>query len=155
MDKFRMIRQQVTCRQVLEDKGTILKNGRCPCPIHHGTHLSFKVYDDGYYYCHKCHASGDVTSLVAKLENLSMSEAANWLIERYGLNIDRLAVEDAETAQRKRYLAMVAALRRLYDLGTRLYDYIGHPGWTVAEALQGCNELLEGVEVELKELKRL
>ena len=150
MDKFRTIRQQVTCRQVLEDYGiSVNKYGRCPCPIHQGKDPNFRVYDDGYY-CFVCHASGDVTSLVATLEGLNQSEAANTLIERYGLCIDPLSVEDAETAQRKRYLAVKATLRCLYDLGTRLYDRAAHTG--DGEGLTGADELLKRVETEMQRL---
>ena len=61
----------------------------CPFPGHSETKPSFVVYrkDDGHedFFCFGCHASGDIISLYAKMNDVEWRQAATKLSD--GLNI--------------------------------------------------------------------
>ncbi|MDQ5940329.1 MAG: primase [Candidatus Dependentiae bacterium] len=88
---FSFIKQQVPIVQEvgryvrLRQAGSYLKGS---CPFHKETDASFTVSPDkGIFYCFGCHATGDVLSFVAKVENLSPFEAAKQLIDSHGLKV--------------------------------------------------------------------
>jgi len=88
---FTFIKQQVPITQEigryvrLRQAGSYLKG---PCPFHKETDASFTVSPDkGIFYCFGCHATGDVLSFIAKIENLSPLEAAKQLIDSHGLKV--------------------------------------------------------------------
>jgi len=69
----------------LKPAGSYLKGS---CPFHSETDASFTVSPDKQiFYCFGCHASGDVIGFIAKIENLTQREAAQHVIERYGIEI--------------------------------------------------------------------
>jgi len=69
----------------LRSAGSYMKG---PCPFHKETDASFTVSPDkGIFYCFGCHATGDVVSFVAKIENISPLEAAKQLVESHGLKV--------------------------------------------------------------------
>lgn len=59
-----------------------------PCPFHAEKDASFTVSPDKQiFYCFGCHASGDVISFIAKVENLTQIEAAQHLVERFNVQV--------------------------------------------------------------------
>jgi DNA primase len=58
------------------------------CPFHSEKDASFTVSPDKQiFYCFGCHATGDVIGFIAKLENLTQREAAQFLVDRFNINI--------------------------------------------------------------------
>ena len=51
----------------------------CLCPLHAEKTPSFTIYSDGRYYCFGCGGHGDIMDLCAKLDGLSLTEAADKL----------------------------------------------------------------------------
>lgn len=88
------------------------EEGRGPCPIHGGTNpRSFSAdWEPGRFYCHSCHAAGDVIALVAGVEGLDRLEARAWLGERLGVE------RPAEDAARLQMWAPVSAYTLADDL---------------------------------------
>lgn len=69
----------------LKPAGNYLKSS---CPFHSEKDASFTVSPEkGIFYCFGCHATGDLISFVAKIENLSQIEAVKFLIDKYSLQI--------------------------------------------------------------------
>jgi DNA primase len=116
MSLFNEIKSQVAVRDVVSEyvilrpMGTYLK-GRCP--FHSERTASFSVSPHkNIFYCFGCHASGDVISFIAKIENCSQFEAAQSLIERYGLQItektrSELKVSVQADHEKKRYFDLI------------------------------------------------
>lgn len=85
------------------------------CPFHSEKDASFTVSPDKQiFYCFGCHASGDVIGFIAKLENLTQREAAQFLIDRFNINIPpKLAQTLALTEDRdgkERYFKLCKAV---------------------------------------------
>lgn len=55
------------------------KKGFAKCPFHNEKTASFKVYPNNSFYCFGCGASGDVITLIMKMENLSFEDACSFL----------------------------------------------------------------------------
>lgn len=57
------------------------------CFVHQGDRTASMVfYDDGRFYCHACHASGDAVRVYEHLYNLKSVNAARRLREDFGLS---------------------------------------------------------------------
>jgi DNA primase len=82
------------------------------CPFHTEKTPSFIVYPaDGHYHCFGCGQSGDIFTLVMKLENLDFSEALRVLADRAGVPLVAApqAVAEDRTRDRLRELNAAAA----------------------------------------------
>ena len=66
------------------------KRGKMLCLFHSEKTASFQVYDDGFK-CFGCGVHGDGIDFVARLENVSLLEAARMIAERFNLPVDRPA----------------------------------------------------------------
>lgn len=67
------------------------------CPFHSEKTSSFTVSPHkDIFYCFGCHASGDVISFIARLENMAQIEAARYLIEKYHLKVPSELLRQAE-----------------------------------------------------------
>ncbi len=92
MNLFNFIKRTVHILDVVNEYTTLKKSGglywKSPCPFHQEKTPSFTVSPDKeIFYCFGCHESGDVISFVAKIEKMSPFEAAQYLIEKYNLQI--------------------------------------------------------------------
>ena len=91
MSLFAVIKQQLPIVDVVGEHVPLKPAGaywKGSCIFHAEKDASFTVsVEKQIFYCFGCHASGDVISFIAKLENLTQREAAQLLIERYHLNI--------------------------------------------------------------------
>lgn len=68
------------------------KHHRCPCPIHNGKDLNFS-FNEKFYKCFVCGASGDVISLVKEVCELSTrGEAMSKICDDFRLPVDFHAV---------------------------------------------------------------
>ena len=115
---------------------------RIPCPIHNGKNANF-WFNDEYFYCHVCKASGDIFSFVQQLFDISFPAALDKLNTDFGCGAildrrptlreqrelqrkhkERLA---AQRAEQERKEAWEAEYRRrwdawiTYDQNKRLY----------------------------------
>lgn len=92
MNLFNFIKRSVHILDVVNEYTTLKKSGglywKSPCPFHQEKTPSFTVSPDkDIFYCFGCHESGDVISFVAKIEKMSPFEAAQYLIEKYNLQV--------------------------------------------------------------------
>jgi len=92
MNLFNFIKRSVRILDVVNEYTTLKKSGglywKSPCPFHQEKTPSFTVSPDKeIFYCFGCNESGDVISFVAKIEKMSPYEAAQYLIEKYNLNV--------------------------------------------------------------------
>lgn len=72
---------------------------RGPCPFHQGKNPNFAVSArEGFYYCYKCGASGDVFTFLREREGLSFADAVRQLGDRYGVPVPE---QDARGARER------------------------------------------------------
>ena len=87
MDVFRVVKDNVTARQVAEYYGMkIGRNGMACCPFHDDKHPSMKL--DKRYYCFGCGEKGDAIDFVARYYNLSSKDAAMQIADEFGIAYD-------------------------------------------------------------------
>lgn len=92
MNLFNFIKNSVRILDVINEYTTLKKSGglywKSPCPFHQEKTPSFTVSPDKeIFYCFGCHETGDVISFIAKIEKMSPLEAAQYLIEKYNLQV--------------------------------------------------------------------
>ena len=80
MADFQKIRHEIPIEEVARWLGIEVQNGKARCPFHNDQtpSMSFK---EGRFKCFGCDASGDAIDLVARLKNLSTTEAAQKITE--------------------------------------------------------------------------
>ncbi len=107
MSIFSFIKSRVSIVDVVNEYATLAKAGtylKGRCPFHHEKTASFTVSPHKeIYYCFGCHAGGDVISFISKVENCSQIEAAQFLAERYHLEIPENAFTQKETPTKQYY----------------------------------------------------
>jgi hypothetical protein len=72
------IKRKVDIVRVVSDYVELKKSGKGymgRCPFHDDKHPSFAVYEEGYYICYGCGASGDVIDFIMQIKNCSFKEA--------------------------------------------------------------------------------
>lgn len=92
MNLFNFIKNNIRILDVVNEYTTLKKSGglywKSPCPFHQEKTPSFTVSPDKeIFYCFGCHESGDVIAFVAKIEKMSQIQAAQYLIEKYNLDV--------------------------------------------------------------------
>ena len=84
MDVFRVVKDNVTARQVAEYYGMkIGRNGMACCPFHDDKHPSMKL--DKRYYCFGCGEKGDAIVFVGKYFSMTSKDAAMKIADDFGL----------------------------------------------------------------------
>ena len=82
---YESIKAAVTARQAAESFGlTVNRSGMATCPFHEDHTPSLKL--DQRYYCFGCGATGDAIDFTSRLLNVSNSNAAQILAEKFGIN---------------------------------------------------------------------
>jgi DNA primase len=78
------------------------------CPFHNEKTPSFTVTPAlQFYYCHGCHAGGDIFTFIQQMEHVSFLEARNLLAERNGIPLPkRTEYADEDTKLRAAVYAM-------------------------------------------------
>lgn len=107
MNLFNFIKNSVRILDVINEYTTLKKSGglywKSPCPFHQEKTPSFTVSPDKeIFYCFGCNESGDVISFIAKIEKMSQYEAAQYLIEKYNLNVPEQIKSSFSSSQEKR-----------------------------------------------------
>lgn len=113
MNLFSFIKEHLAILNVVGEYLTLKKAGgyyKGTCPFHHEKTASFTVSPDKQiFYCFGCHATGDVISFIAKMENCSQKDAADMLIDRYKLNVPHVILHDGTkkvTNQKNHYFSI-------------------------------------------------
>ena len=91
MNLFSFVKSHLLILEVISEYATLKKAGlyfKGVCPFHQEKTASFTVSPHkGIFYCFGCHLGGDVISFIEKAENCSALEAAQFLADRYELEI--------------------------------------------------------------------
>ena len=89
MSLYQTVKSAITVRQVGEMYGMGPdRHGMVCCPFHSDNHPSMML-NESYYYCFACGANGDAIDLTAKLFDLNPRQAAEKLINDFGLDPDK------------------------------------------------------------------
>ncbi|MCL5875398.1 MAG: DNA primase, partial [Candidatus Dependentiae bacterium] len=119
MNIFTFIKSRVPILDVIGSYTALKKAGhywKSPCPFHSEKTGSFTVSPHkDIFYCFGCHASGDVISFIAKIENCSPLEAARFLAERYNIELpESLNHEESghDQEEKKRYYDLCEIVAR-------------------------------------------
>jgi len=120
MDFAQHLKAQVDIVRVVQDYVRLTKRGQRYvglCPFHNEKNPSFTVTPAmQFFYCHGCHAGGDVLSFVMQIEHLSFFEARNMLAERNGIPLPkRSEYADDDTKLR-------AAVYQMHELAQREFE---------------------------------
>ena len=95
---FEAVKQSVSTREAAEFYGIkVSRTGMACCPFHDDKNPSMKLNEE-YFYCFGCGATGDVIDLTARLYNLSPKEAAEKLVQDFGL------IYDSQAPPRRNYV---------------------------------------------------
>jgi DNA primase len=93
MNLFTFIKSHIQILDVIGQYVTLKKAGlyyKGTCPFHSEKTASFTVSAHReIFYCFGCHATGDVIAFIALAEHCSQIEAAQHLVERYGLELPK------------------------------------------------------------------
>ena len=93
MDFVQQLKSQVDILRTVQDYVRLTKRGSRYvglCPFHSEKNPSFTVTPAlQFFYCHGCHAGGDVLSFVMQMEHVSFFEARNLLAERNGIPLPK------------------------------------------------------------------
>ena len=89
MNIYESIKAAISVKQAAEHYGLkVSRNGMACCPFHNDRHPSLKLNEE-YFFCFGCGATGDVIDLVARLFDLSSYEAAQKLVQDFGIGPDK------------------------------------------------------------------
>lgn len=108
MDKYDALRESITVPMVVERyiPQAKIRNQRIPCPFHGGVHFNLAL-TDRVWYCHVCHAGGDVIEFARRLCGLRFPETVLRLSADFGVPIRGQRASPAyESKMRREMLAM-------------------------------------------------
>lgn len=111
MNKYDVLRERITVPMAIEVymPSTRIKNKRIPCPFHGGTHYNLAL-TDRVWYCHVCHAGGDVIEFVRRLYSLPFPQTIMRLSADFGVSIGGQRASPAH--DRKMQREMLAMQKR-------------------------------------------
>lgn len=101
-----MIKESISAMNVGEAMGLEIRHGRCRCPVHGGNDYNCVLYKGNRgYYCHVCHAGGDVIgfvqdSMFGGKQKGAFRAAVKWIIDEFGLDIDIDSKPDEESVRK-------------------------------------------------------
>lgn len=107
-DYASIIKSSVSCRDMLERMGvSVNRAGFAICPFHHEKTASLKVYEPSTrgWYCHACHAGGDVIDMARLWYGTDFRGAMDRLNEEFSLGLpigQPLTPEQREQMRRER-----------------------------------------------------
>jgi phage/plasmid primase-like uncharacterized protein len=87
----RLLKSQITLAQVIESYGIRVTGKLLPCPLHHETKPSMKLYGpetfDGSFYCFGCRRHGDIINFVAFMDNCTPGQAMGRLSRLFSIKM--------------------------------------------------------------------
>lgn len=106
------VRQATNIVDLIGAVTTVKKSGRnmmAVCPFHQEKTASMSVdVARGLYYCHGCHAKGDVFTFVQETQGLTFPEALEWLASRAGITLEEDPAAKRMRGRRQRLIEAVA-----------------------------------------------
>lgn len=91
MSIFEFVKSKISILELVQEYVRLKRAGgyhKGSCPFHSETDASFTVSPDkGIFYCFGCHSGGDIIAFTAKAESLSQLEAAQFLVDKFNLEI--------------------------------------------------------------------
>jgi DNA primase len=93
------------------------------CPFHPEKTPSFRVEEDGRWYCHgKCKTGKDIIDLVMRLQACTFQEAVRWLAVRAGVPLEESEEAPERAAERRRQLDQEARLRAALEWSAEFFE---------------------------------
>lgn len=91
----RDIARMVAIPEVLRDLGWRLRRWkRADCGLCRGSSKGTVAYDDRLWHCHRCHAGGDVYSLVRAVHQCDFVSALRYVAQLAGIGLDNRRQDD-------------------------------------------------------------
>ncbi len=117
MNLFSFVKSKVSIVDVVNEYTNLRRAGlywKANCPFHQEKTASFTVSPHKeIFYCFGCHASGDIISFVARMENCAPFDAVKLLAERYNIELpDDLKRGVTEPHKKDNYYMLCAAFAR-------------------------------------------
>lgn len=118
---FELVKDKVNMEDVITQYAGVPTNRmrRIKCPLHRGRNLNFS-YNNDFFTCFKCGASGDIYEFVAEYLGVSRWNALKQIDKDFRLGvfekvslIDYYKIEE-KIAKRKRELALIEAERQRF-----------------------------------------
>lgn len=111
--------------QFLALRGTRNPREAC-CPFHDDRSPSFKVWEDGHWWCFGCNEGGSVIDFEIKRQGMNAVEAAHWLCQAYGIVVSREESERYAQAEhaRQQKSAVAKALEATVGDRPEIVDYL-------------------------------
>ncbi|MEW6614599.1 MAG: DNA primase [Thermodesulfobacteriota bacterium] len=99
-DKLEEIKDRASIVEVISDYVSLKKVGKNYkglCPFHPEKTPSFMVNEEKQiFHCFGCNMGGNVLSFLMKMDRLSFPEAARELARRYGIDLPKIKISDAD-----------------------------------------------------------
>lgn len=113
MDNYDALRESVTMQAVVEKyMPTVrIRQQRIPCPFHGGEHANL-AFTDRVWYCHVCHAGGDVIEFVRRFFHLRFPETVLRLSADFGVPVGGRRATASYVAKRERELQAILKRRQ-------------------------------------------
>lgn len=128
-DKER-VRAATSIVDLVAELTTVRRSGRTTmavCPFHEEKTASLSLdAARGLYYCHGCHASGDVFTFVEETRGATFGEALEFLAERAGITLRRDPGEERRRGDRRRLVEAVRAAVEHYHRALMSAPEAGH-----------------------------
>lgn len=129
-DDREKIRSAVSIVDLIGDVTTIKRSGRnfmAICPFHQEKTPSMSVdAARGLYYCHGCHASGDMFTFVQESQGLTFPEAMEVLASRAGITLTRDPKAQQRRGEREKLVEAVRFAVDFYHRRLMKADDAGH-----------------------------
>jgi len=99
-DKLEEIKDRVSIVEVISDYVSLKKAGKNYkglCPFHSEKTPSFMVNEEKQiFHCFGCNTGGNVFNFLMKMDRLSFPEAARGLARRYGIDLPKIKISEAD-----------------------------------------------------------
>ncbi len=99
-DKLEEIKDRVSIVEVISDYVSLKKLGKNYkglCPFHSEKTPSFMVNEEKQiFHCFGCNTGGNVFNFLMKMDRLSFPEAARGLARRYGIDLSKIKISEAD-----------------------------------------------------------
>ncbi len=152
MDKYDALRESITVPMVVERyiPQAKIRNQRIPCPFHGGVHFNLAL-TDRVWYCHVCHAGGDVIEFARRLCGLRFPETVLRLSADFGVPVrGQRASPVYESKMRREMLAMQKRREEAISFSDAQVDALsGLRRWLNATAAEDAQSVIDDIDALL------
>jgi hypothetical protein len=105
--EFAEVARLVSCKDVANIAGLVIRHNRIQCPFHGGKDFNFALYPDGRGFCFVCGKNADSVSMAAAVWHIPQTQAADELNQRFrlGLTGETMTQDELERRERARQAA--------------------------------------------------